>query len=234
VLRRKRDIHGILSPVKSTARRPNPRNNGGLLLKPAIRSGPVMWVVLVALAVMTLALVGWRWSGGSREGFAVWLEAVATVAAVVAAVAAGTFAARAVRIEQDRDNRWIAQQRSSQATRIAAWVPRLETEERDGVTVLTGVYVRLRNVSDVPVSRVVVKTALVWPTPNGGSGRMEFGALDLGVLPPLEPADGLTEPRVPIQPMRLPGGAAVEVQLSFVDAGGHPWIRLPDGQLFEG
>ncbi len=203
-------------------------------LKLALRSGTVTWVVVVALAVMILALLGWWWSGGSRVALAVWLEAIATVAAVAAAVVAGSFAARAVRIEYDRDDRWMAQQRTSQATRIAAWVPRLATEERDGVIVLTGAYVRLRNVSDVPVSRVVVETALAWPTQNGGTGRMEFAALDIGILPPYEPADGLTEPRVPIQPIPLPGGAAVEVQLSFVDAGGQSWTRLSDGQLIEG
>jgi hypothetical protein len=196
--------------------------------------GPVVGAAIVVIAVVILSVSGYWWLGDSRAGLAGWIEAAATVAAVAAAVVAGSWAARAVRIEQDRDDRWIAQQRSSQATRVAAWVPRLATEERDGVTVWTGAYVRLRNASDVPVSRVVVETTLVWPTPNGGSGRMEFDDLDVGVLPPYEPADGLTEPLVQIPPTPPPSGAAVEVQLSFVDAGGTMWTRLPDGQLIEG
>lgn len=224
-----------LAYVKSAVRR---LSSGGQDKPPRGRDRSrydlAVWIGVVAACVSLVAFSGWWWSGGTRVELASWLEAAATVAAVAAATVAGAFAARAIRIEQERDDRWIAQQRSTQASRIAAWSPRLVLEDEGGVMVLTGAYVRLRNVSDVPVSRVTVETALVWPIASGGSGRTEFVALDVGLLPPYEPADGLTEHRVPIQRMPLPSGAAVDVQLSFVDAGGQAWTRLPDGQLIEG
>ncbi|CAN5304673.1 hypothetical protein BH09ACT11_BH09ACT11_12500 [soil metagenome] len=53
--------------------------------------------------------------------FPAWLEALATVAAVIAAVYAGYYAYRAFGIERARDEQRDADKRSAQASEVAVW-----------------------------------------------------------------------------------------------------------------
>jgi len=65
---------------------------------------------------------------------ATWLTAVATVAAVIAAVLAGRWARDIVEIERKRDERHEAETRALQASQVAAWAEPavVKPERKDG------------------------------------------------------------------------------------------------------
>jgi hypothetical protein len=186
------------------------------------------------VGVLILALLGWTWSGGERADFAGWLEAISTLAALAAATVAGALGVRAIRIEQERDGRALVDQRSAQAAQVSAWFVRTVTEEVDGTAMLSGVGIRIRNVSALPVTRVLLHARLLWTTPTGQEAYTDLVAHEMAVLPPFDPTDGLTEPVLKMHQIAVPANPRVEVELHFVDASGTAWTREADGRLVEG
>jgi hypothetical protein len=74
----------------------------------------------VGVLVATV-LVAWAFDRPAHE-VPGWLEAFSTFAAFGAASVAVVFAREAFRIESGRDQRWYDEQRSAQASLVAAWV----------------------------------------------------------------------------------------------------------------
>jgi len=180
-----------------------------------------------------------------------WIEALATLAAFMAAVVAASYAARVYLIERDRDDRWEAQQIRSQALLVAAWAsssqPEMVFDRRpSGVAQLWngvgGCRVLLRNASDVPVTRVTVTVEIVVLNDPAKPEERHFlvGHQERLLPPAVDP--------VPINLVALEGDKVdvtsrglvafndanywAEVDLHFIDAGGRGWHRTPRGELF--
>lgn len=202
----------------------------------------VVGIVLIA----TLSVAGWAWSGAERTELAQWMMAVASIITLMAAVVAASFAAAAFRLESDREEHWAASQRSSQASLIAAWPGRTshlhgELDESTGETEdlgINGVEVYLRNASHVPVTQVWIDATLV----IGYEGARDIRKHHLGMneVRILAPSDAstvfvATATPIPLSKFAIEGTTDVrhwvDVQLSFRDAGGRDWSRLPDGTL---
>lgn len=202
-------------------------------------------VTEVAAVVVAAATIGTLLSDG--DSFVAWLEAVSTLAAVLAAMYAGLYAANAWKLEVQRDDRWVAQQRSEQASRIAAWPgePRPhftgQQDETTGESMsdgFEGLVVWLRNASDVPVTRVSIDATLVVRPAGTDPIRREVGTQEIALLEPsTEPVEKVVAAPRPVNPNAYrPGNVDIEywfeVGVSFRDAGGRDWHRTPDGQLF--
>ena len=208
------------------------------------RASPFWLKLLEVFAfVVALSALGSLIVGGAS--FAVWLEAVSTLVAVLAAMYAGLYAANAWKLETERENRWIAQQQREQASKIAAWPVGLRPHavEDDGLGNVSyrgyeGVDVKLRNASDVPVTRVWADATLVIDIKSDEPLRFHFGASEVvRVLEPAtEPLDRYVAADSPFDPSTYrPGNVDIdywcEISFSFRDAGGRDWERLADGQL---
>jgi hypothetical protein len=202
-------------------------------------------VTEVAAVVVAAAMIGGILSDG--DSFAAWLEAVSTLAAVLAAMYAGFYAANAWKLEVQREDQWVAQQRSEQASRIAAWPgePRRHfTGQQDELTGesmsdgFEGLSVWLRNASDVPVTRVSIDATLVVRAAGTDPVRREVGTQEVALLEPsTEPIEKFVAAPRPVNVNTYrPGNVDIEywfeVSVSFRDAGGRDWQRTPDGQLF--
>lgn len=202
-------------------------------------------VTEMAAVVLAAAMIGSLLS--DRDSFAAWLEAVSTLAAVLAAMYAGFYAANAWKLEVHREDRWVAQQRSEQASKIAAWPgePRRhftgEQDELTGASVsdgFEGLSVWLRNASDVPVTRVSIDATLVVRAAGTNPVRREVGTQEVALLEPsAEPIEKFVAAPRPVNvDAYRPGNVSIEywfeVGVSFRDAGGRDWQRTPDGQLF--
>jgi hypothetical protein len=200
-------------------------------------------LVEVATFVVALSAFGNWLSDGGR--FPDWLEAVSTLAAVLAAMYAGLYAANAWKLEIERETRWIQQQQREQASLIAGWPGELRRNvigqdamggpQYDGYA---GVDINLRNASDVPVTRVRADVTLVIDVKSSAPVRIPFGAREVARLlePATHPVSMHVDADTPVDPsMYRPGGVEIdcwcEIALSFRDASGRDWKRLADGQL---
>jgi hypothetical protein len=162
----------------------------------------------VAAVVVAVAMVGSQLFDG--DSFAAWLEAVSTLAAVLAAMYAGFYAANAWKLEVQREDRWVAQQRREQASRIAAWPgePRAhfagEQDELIGESVsdgFEGLSVWLRNASDVPVTRISIDATLVVRPAGTNAVRLEVGTQEVALLEPSpEPVKKFVAAPRPVNP----------------------------------
>jgi hypothetical protein len=193
---------------------------------------------VVAFSVLGSLLI----DGGS---FAAWLEAVSTLTAVLAAMYAGLYAANAWKLETARETRWIQQQQREQASKIAAWPVKLRdhaVEQDEAGNFLyegfAGVDIKLRNASDVPVTRVCADATLVIDIKSNVPLRIPLGASEVArtLEPATDPLSKYVAADTPVDPSRYkPGNVDIdywcEISLSFRDAGGRDWERLADGQL---
>jgi len=102
----------------------------------------VLWAAVALVVVFILGITGWHWSDGRRDDLAGWLEASATIAAVVAAAIAAVFAAEAFRLERNRDIERESEAFAAQAQQVAVWIHALE----DG-----GVGYIVQNASSLPI-----------------------------------------------------------------------------------
>jgi hypothetical protein len=203
------------------------------------------WLKVVEVATLILALSTLGFRLGDQGSFPDWLEAISTLAAVLAAMYAGLYAANAWRLEVDREDRWNRQQQRQQASMVAAWPADLRPHvaDRNGLGDETyagfdGVNVMLRNASDVPVTRVWVEATLVVDIKSDHPLRLPLGEREVARIlePATEPIAKTVTAERPVDPSTLkPGGVEVEqwceIVLSFRDAGGRDWMRLADGQL---
>ena len=205
-----------------------------------VRALAVALVCAVGVAgVLGLAALGWRWADDPRGNYASWLAAIATVAAFLAAIIAAFYAAGAFRLESERENRWLEEQRRAQASLVAAWIgsaelpivggggfsPYAEAAMRASNTA-EGVY--LRNASDVPVTQLQYRLFL---------GFQPCGTRWYGTFPPA--ADPIFVPFRDADTTLANDGSQViggeyEVGISFRDAAGYIWYRAPNGRLVAG
>jgi hypothetical protein len=85
-----------------------------------------LWAAVALVVVFILGIAGWHWSDGRRGDLAGWLEASATMAAVVGAAIAAVFAAEAFGLERSRDIEREREAFAAQAQDIAVWIHALE------------------------------------------------------------------------------------------------------------
>lgn len=161
-----------------------------------------------------------------------WIEALATVVAAVAAIAAFRYARRAFRLEQNRDRdreeerlktlrASIERQRRAQAVKVSSWVE-LSTFERDLIFGPLGQrQVRVRNASDLPVWSVV---ALV-----GKVGEDDF--TEVGSRTVLPPGEDVTFVFGPNTDSSDDPEGLVRCIVVFTDSAGARWHRNEDGVL---
>ena len=161
-------------------------------------------------AALTVALAWSSWWLADSPGsdFPAWLSAWATVFGVAAAIVAGFYAARAFRLEFQRERRWEEGQRTAQASLVGAWPGALKfgSYERTGgiyepdTTTIVGVSVYARNASPLPVSEVRITFVLAFLDTNGRvQGSSSIGSEFLASLGSRQRAEadlaGVCEPR---------------------------------------
>lgn len=204
------------------------------------------WLKVLEVAVGVLfasALANWIVDGAP---FATWLEATSTLAAVLAAMYAGLYAARAWTLEVEREERWADQQKLAQAAKVAAWpggwieghIYNSETQ-LDEPGPLEGVKVFVRNASDVPVTDLFVEAILKINQASDRPMVITFIAerrITRLMVPAGEPVEMTLKADEPINPrVYVPGNIGpdwwCELRISFRDAAGQKWTRLADGQL---
>lgn len=153
-----------------------------------------------------------------------WLQAIATILALVFAAIAARTASRLHRIEFERDRVSAAErfrreerERQSQAVHITAWWGTDAARPQDYGTFI-------RNGSDAPV----YQGHLYVVDPNDPNGGEQF---DLPVIPPdVKPAfrpTRLSTPDAESNPHNY------RIELSFTDSGGIRWLRDQRGRLSE-
>jgi hypothetical protein len=213
----KGENRGIMRPVREPE---EPRSNyllEGVLLA-ALILGPG---IAVAVAM------------DSRHGsVADWVSALATVAAFIAAVAAGQTAARLWRIESKRDDERRSRDKQEQALLIAAWYGSktwrpasvLASGNRmPGPRGEFGVWVR--NASQVPVTGVVVRVI--------GQDGSALYAQGMGTVPPAADPVFVPAPRDVHGLLRVQHWEC-SAEIMFIDAGDQPWTRERSGRLRDG
>lgn len=195
-----------------------------------------------------------RLAGADAGSYADWLAASATMAAFAAAIVAARFAAEAASatrgaldVEQRRDQHRDEQALRAQAELVAAWVEDLGSEENPSSDVPYYVpeqewqSITVRNASELPVTRVGLAFTLhvVKPSPDGLQvTNRKIGLQELPIVPPgtknvemsldiVASFQRLWEEAESASTRRL------RVGITFVDAGGRPWIREDDGRLME-
>lgn len=200
-----------------------------------------IWVLLVTLVVLAVCGVGWflswyprasRW--GDIPG---WIEALSTLAAVIAALWAGRAVYRQLRIEQGREaDRLESARRAFQADDIAGWAVddaslrrrvkfgNVDSSIQSGAKVVNG--------SRLPVYEVEVLFI-------GLPGNNTIDRIKQTVLPPGQKT--YREPEIvraaTSDPLKTPKPASERfaVGLRFVDSAGDRWLRDQDGRLkFQG
>jgi hypothetical protein len=221
-------------------------------LGPRRQSGWPFWLkVLVATAVVFLLAALGTWWTDERGHFPAWLAALATTAALIAAIFAARYAARAFALEAQREDHRIEADRTSQASLIAAWVGEkafTEYYEDDDSALapliagpprfVQGIY--LRNASNLPVFTLTATVSVMARDPDTGKQQSEeLGREDLAVLPPSTQAvfhrmnyrnDGNL--RLAFHKSREQGLEPVcLVRLTFRDSEGATWVRGELGGL---
>lgn len=202
-------------------------------------------IALAASAVLlatSAALLTAAATGGTWETAANWLEAIATVAALGAAVAAALLVARTVQIELAREGERLEADRKAQAILVAAWPGtklsrdwsplREATSAAPRYRTIVAVSVHYQNASAVPIYDVTLDVAIRVRAP-GGEWATGSGVADLGIVPPQTKEAvwvQLTEPLRDPQPEgeRNPDDLDMQVTIYFRDAANHLWRRTPE------
>lgn len=199
-------------------------------------------VVLLTIGISSTA---WWLAGRPTAEWPAWIEAGATLAAVGAAIVAGLYAARAFRLESDREHRWEKDNRATQASRVVAWP--LEMQWRKGpfdeqtgqypVMEVSGLNVRVRNASDLPVAKVRLAATIVVGRADGFAEELDFGSTAFFSVEPETTTDVVVSAthgdaiRL-VTTQRVDPRYETRVFLQFVDAAGRSWTRrLHEGEL---
>lgn len=209
------------------------------------------------LAVVALACLGAWAAGDSASDLPGWVEAIATLAAFLAAILAAVYAAGAYKLETEREGRWVTDQRMAQARLVGSWVGFVEMDATPSISAMQGVLgpsvlfkvygVFLRNVSDLPVTNVVIDVGWHLSAEPGHMMNQWSTSFDLDVLPPsdtplhLQFSSGADEKLFKESTSRVGGGdpakplrMLTEITLRFTDAQGVRWTRHPEGKLESG
>lgn len=213
-------------------------------LTPQRRTDAWLWVggVVSVVIVIGAGVAGWWWSGARRTEVAQWIMASASVATLVAAVAAAVFTARALLLESQREWERRDLEIQAQASLVAAWpvdTPGYGIVEPDGLQYLRQVDVEFRNASQLPVTNVRV-TVGIQADDTSGAKPIEFGASPQ--QPVLRPGGKVSFLKVmggrPITSAEFKGLSSgnpmnrVVTELRFTDAAGRKWLRTsPPGTL---
>lgn len=198
--------------------------------------GFVIEVVIAGLVVFVLAIAISAVTGAKSGTFAEWVGGLSTLAAFIAAVFAGWYAHRALKVEQGRDAERIKLEHRSQAVLIAAWHDSARKDIPALGGALTGTFgtyeshgLMLRNASDLPVVDVQILIFI---------GPARLGSRVMRVLPPaqearFEPFAGRVKENWSaytgyMTPEELP---TAELAWTFVDTSGTRWERARDNTL---
>lgn len=167
-----------------------------------------------------------------------WVTAIATIAALAAAVCAARAAWHQLRMQQRTGQALAAEQEAAQARLIAGWVSTIHVArhaDTGGVVAFTGLDVTLRNASELPVYEVNG-----WVRDRKTQGSLAKAPFSVEVLEPastpisetlampartalsVEAFGGVEEGRLPSQS---------EVEFKFRDAVGKWWLRAGSGAL---
>ena len=159
-----------------------------------------------------------------ENAFPVWLEAISTSLAFMAAAVAAIYAARVYKRESARERRLEEAQRRAQASLISGWVDtvqrRADPRPSVGREYETVACVYLRNASELPVFEVEIalRGTSVQPDPT----------VALEVLPPSD------KPKlVGPEDFDFDWDGDGRVSLTFTDSSGKTWRRLANGQLLD-
>lgn len=157
-----------------------------------------------------------------------WIEPLATVFAFMVGTTAAIYAMRAFRLERERDDRWINEQRAAQASLVSSWAG--YGDEHDDRHM--GAYVL--NASAAPVYEVRIH----YFVNDEKIGGQMFYSLPPSKEPFFQPMGPVTrlqfeqlETRSVAEGRGSPGNVHVEAQVSFVDATGTRWTRGRTGVL---
>jgi hypothetical protein len=206
------------------------------------RRGRLRWIVVgVLLGVVAVALVGWLLTGAGAENLAGWVEATATLAALLAAIVAGAYASAAFRLEVRRDEIRVTTDRRAQASLVAAWLEFVISEDA-GLPYhqLKSIVIRLRNASELPVTSVRFDVIHLSPFPDGVMEQHMHGD-QVAVLPPatsplqIEWKDNtaVTQAEHEWRNRGHQGAQRFGLELLFRDAAGIHWKRDWQGHLTE-
>lgn len=166
-----------------------------------------------------------------------WVAALATTGALVAAAIAARYAAGVLMIEQRREERAEGDRRAEQANRVAAWPDRVlyhwgDQDESSGElfpTAVLGAKVKLRNGSDVPVTRLSLNLIVEHPDRDGRSLCIASANLDLlaPTAEPIEIAVQRADDSAPalVSPEVLGRELPMHVTITFRDWQGRDWVR---------
>ena len=218
------------------------------------------YVMLVGgvLAIVAIAVVVGLFTDADDGSTADWMAAIATVAALVAAVVAARYAAGAFDLERSRDEQVFLERKTAQAALVAAWPERFipnQDQEHDGsMTVVEGIVgaiAMLRNASNVPVTDVHLDFTVVLERADGHSDAQfrHLGGVDIAVLPPtsetvearwVSTSGAVMIPGVPTSGDGLDyphygtyDPSHLIVDIAFRDAAGVRWHRDRVGRLGE-
>lgn len=209
---------------------------------------PLVYVYTAAAAalIFVLAMALSLFTDADPGSAPDWLAAVATLAAFAAAVIAGVFAGKAVQREARRDRSRDEEAKRSQAALIAAWPAETKrwTQAMGGTTFtglqpVSGVMIRLRNASPLPVRDVVIQVEVRVRDSDGVEKRSEFGTSGrIAYLPPTdvlqyweEEVHGIASLPQELFVTDSDDNPVFELVTTFTDTSGRRWSRGLDSTL---
>ncbi len=182
-----------------------------------------LWALLVTAVVAATCMIGWTvaWYPEVRRwgDVASWVSALSSVGALIAAIWAASIARGLYEREAVRDARVIHNDETAQAAKVAGWVEIFE----NGTPVC-----RLRNASDIPVTRVHVEITVQGAWTDGRPGRLLPGKskADLVHLPPNSRLDRIgTSVGVLNRGILAPTDDYIEVEIPWSQR--QQWASLP-------
>lgn len=201
-------------------------------------AGTSTTIVLAALSVVllttSLSTTAWWIAGRPVSEWPAWMEAGATLAAVGAAIVAGFYAARAFRLEFQRERRWEETQRSAQASLVAAWPGGSGMSTENHQAYYNSLSATIRNASELPVTDVQLNFYMITDSRQEDDGALIAGyktdyippstAVPINITP-LKPSEG----GVVIAHEKRP---KVMVELTFRDTSSVEWIRTVRNELY--
>lgn len=176
--------------------------------------------------------------------WATWVQSIATVGALIAAVVAAVVAHRVYGLESERDERAAEErrvrakaERRAQADQVAGWFAWLaqdaDTEPRLGWRRPWGWSAFLRNASDLPIYDIIIDFYYV--VPDAADGNIPGRRASSDRIPVLPPQNEfyMAADRDMLERVAAEDQANHAVAIEFRDAAGIRWRRDIHGKLTE-
>lgn len=208
------------------------------------QTSPYWGAAVLALAAYGLGVATTFGLRLDAETGAAWLNAAATLAAVVAAVAAGVYARRMVVIEQERELRLLESQEGQQASLIVIdLVPTHPRLDDPTAALVPGqphphmgfwrAEVTVRNASLVPIydCHLHVRVASLIPGGATGTSSGRIRRVDVGVRATVAMLTEWVDAGLHDRPAGLLDNVDAVAHFGFRDSNGLWWMRSSDGQL---